>query len=99
MVVVRCSNEDDRTLTRDIECASRSDLSEEDIGDSSPEDEGGIIDDVRALSMFYSIHGISEMSSSRERGESGWAAVGGGRVEGEATDVDVLTASMPGSLG
>lgn len=46
MVVVRCTNEDDWTITRDVECTSRSNLAEEYVGYCTPEKDEGFIEQI-----------------------------------------------------
>ena len=49
LVVVGCSDEDDRAIVRYIERSSWSDFAKEDVRDGSPEEESSLVYDVRVL--------------------------------------------------
>lgn len=55
-------DKDDRAFTRNVESAPRAHLPKEYIRDDPPEDKSSIVNEVRVLRMFYSSHGIYEVS-------------------------------------
>ena len=73
LIVVGSGDKDDRALARNVEGAPRPHLPKEYVRDNPPEDKSSIINEVRALRMFYSSHGIHEGSRGvEEERKDGW---------------------------
>jgi len=57
--MVRCYHEDDRAISGDVESTSRTYLPEEDACDHAPEDEGGLVGQVRRKrERFYMVRHV-----------------------------------------
>ncbi len=76
LVVVRRGYEYNGPLARNVECTARPDFSEEDVGDHSPEDERGIIDEVGFVFVFVcNVHGWVRRSRKPSRESERWYEV------------------------
>ena len=53
LIIMRCSNEYDRSFSRDVESTAWTDFSEEDVGNCPPKEQSGVVNKVVVLYVLF----------------------------------------------